>query len=90
MNYSNTAYLSTKGEYTIFSNGDRNISFLTGKRLKKYLRIKERDNGYIVVECLNNDNTQNEDYIDLVPILRNLYFDPDEFLSPIKEVRIHV
>lgn len=27
-------------------------------------------------------------YIDLVPILKNLYFDADEFLKPIKEVRI--
>ena len=29
-----------------------------------------------------------EDYIDLVPILENLYMDPDEFLKPIKGVEI--
>lgn len=29
-----------------------------------------------------------EEYIDLIPILENLYFDVDEFLKPIKEVRI--
>ena len=29
-----------------------------------------------------------EEYIDLIPILQNLYYDVDEFLNPIKEVRI--
>jgi len=29
-----------------------------------------------------------EEYIDLVPILDNLYYDVDEFLKPIKEVKI--
>ena len=31
---------------------------------------------------------EEEEYIDLVPILQNLYFDADEFLNPIKKVRI--
>ena len=29
-----------------------------------------------------------EEYIDLVPILENLYFDVDDFLKPIQKVRI--
>lgn len=29
-----------------------------------------------------------EEYIDLVPILQNLYYDVDEFLALIKEVQI--
>ncbi|WP_418963197.1 DUF7724 family protein [Butyribacter intestini] len=29
-----------------------------------------------------------KEYIDLVPILENLYISPDTFLKPIKEVRI--
>lgn len=29
-----------------------------------------------------------EDYIDLIPILENLYYDIDEFLKPIKGVKI--
>ena len=29
-----------------------------------------------------------EEYIDLVPILEMLYYDVDEFLKPIKEVKI--
>lgn len=29
-----------------------------------------------------------EEYIDLIPILQNLYYDVDEFLVPIEEIRI--
>lgn len=29
-----------------------------------------------------------EEYIDLIPILENLYFDVEEFLAPIEKVRI--
>ena len=29
-----------------------------------------------------------EEYIDLIPILENLYYNADEFLRPIKEVKI--
>jgi hypothetical protein len=31
---------------------------------------------------------EEEEYIDLVPILENLYFDVEEFLKPIQKVRI--
>ena len=31
---------------------------------------------------------EEEEYIDLAPILENLYFDADDFLKPIKKVRI--
>lgn len=30
-----------------------------------------------------------EEYIDLVPILENLYIDPDWFLAPIKNVEVN-
>ena len=36
----------------------------------------------------SHNNKEEEEYIDLTPILRNLYFDPEEFLSQIKAVRI--
>ena len=29
-----------------------------------------------------------EEYIDLIPILKNLYFDTDEFCKQIKEVKV--
>ena len=82
------AYLSNYDDYTTFSYGDRTITFLTGKYLLRYLDIKKWNRGYLVVDCENKDNSVNEDYIDLVPILKNLYIDPDEFLSDIDEVKI--
>ena len=36
----------------------------------------------------NYNQEECEDYIDLVPILRNLYMDVDEFLRDIKGVEI--
>jgi len=36
----------------------------------------------------NEGMEETEEYIDLIPILENLYFDADEFLKPIKEVGI--
>ena len=31
---------------------------------------------------------EEEEYIDLIPILENLYFDVENFLKPIEKVRI--
>lgn len=86
----NTAFLSSKGEYTVFKFRDRVITFFTGKKLERYTKILEWNNGYIVVLCKNkNENKLEEDYIDLLPILSNLYIEPDSFLAPIKEVEIN-
>ena len=44
----------------------------------------------ITVECdlkIYYDKPE-EEYIDLIPVLKNLYFDPDTFLAPIKEVSV--
>ncbi|MBP3902711.1 MAG: hypothetical protein J6D53_14855 [Blautia sp.] len=82
------AYLTSRGEYTTFIYGDRTITFLTGKNLEKYLKIVEWDRGYLVVISKNYGKDPEEDYIDLVPILKNLMIDPDSFLKPIKEVEI--
>ena len=85
----NTAFLSSSGEYTFFKFRDRVITFLTGKRLEKYTKILEWDNGYLVVLCKNkNEEVLEEDYIDLLPILDNLLIEANEFLKPIKEVEI--
>lgn len=85
----NTAFLSSSGEYTFFKFRDRVITFLTGKRLEKYTKILDWDNGYLVVLCKNkNEEVLEEDYIDLLPILDNLLIEANEFLEPIKEVEI--
>lgn len=49
----------------------------------------EWDNGYLVALAkYDNHPAEEEEYIDLIPILQNLYFDPEAFLAPIKDVRI--
>ena len=61
--------------------------YVRGKR--KYGYIKEWDDGYLVVMAKYSHREESEeDYIDLVPILENLYIQPEEFLKSIKEVRI--
>ena len=57
--------------------------------MEYYSSVKEWDHGYLVVMAKYSHNSQEEEeYIDLVPILEKLYFDVDEFLKPIKEVRV--
>ena len=46
---SSEALLSNQGDMTSFRYGNSNIRFRTPKRLKRYVDVKEWDNGYIVV-----------------------------------------
>ena len=88
MTNTNEALLSNKGDMTSFTFGNYNIRFRTPSRLKRYTEVKEWDNGYIVVMADYDGIGITEEYIDLVPILENLYMQPDAFLSPIKGVEI--
>ncbi|MCD8027921.1 MAG: hypothetical protein LUF02_04520 [Erysipelotrichaceae bacterium] len=85
----NTAYLKSENNYTIFTFRQYRLKFLAPNSLERYIKVKEWDHGYIVVDTKykHNDFIE-EEYIDLIPILENLYFDPDEFLEPIKEVKV--
>ncbi len=82
------AILKSDGEYTIFKFRDDVIKFTTSKRLEYYTSIVEWDHGYLVVMAKYKNIDEIEEYIDLIPILDNLYYDVDEFLKPIKEVKI--
>ena len=82
-----TAILSSDGEYTSFEYGDNIIRFATSPKLNKYVEVKTWDNGYIEV-LANYGGRLEEEYIDLIPILKNLYIEPDEFLAPIKHVEV--
>lgn len=82
------AILTSKGEYSIFEFDDQVIRFATSDRLEKYTRIMEWDKGYLVVMAKYKGLEEIEEYIDLVPILEILYYNVDEFLKPIKEVKI--
>lgn len=82
------AILTSRGEYSIFEFNNQIIRFATSDRLEKYTKILEWDKGYIVVMAKYKDIEEVEEYIDLVPILERLYYDVEEFLKPIKEVKI--
>ena len=87
-NLSSEALLSNQGDITSFRYGNSNIRFRAPKRLKRYVDVKEWDNGYIVVMADYEDLGETEEYIDLLPILKNLYINPETFLKPIKSVKI--
>lgn len=81
------AILSNDNDFTIFRYRDYTIRFKAPYSLEYYSEVKEWDNGYLVVMAKYRHNNQNEEeYIDLVPILQKLYISPEEFLKPIKEV----
>ena len=52
------------------------------------IQRKEWDKGYIVVMADYEGLGETEEYIDLLPILKNLYINPETFLKPIKSVKI--
>lgn len=85
---SNEAILSSKNEYTIFKYDRHIIRFRAPYSLERYTRVKEWNNGYLVVMAKYSHNQDEEEYIDLIPILKDLYYDAYEFLAPIKKVRI--
>ena len=84
------ALLSNDGEYISFSFNGRTIRFKGPYSLVRIAKVKEWDNGYLVVDAVysHNRNKLVEDYIDLVPILEDLYIDPKRFLQPIKSVEV--
>ena len=87
-NVVNEAILSNDNEFTSFMFNGHNIRFRTSPRLERYTKVIEWDKGYIVVMAKYKGCDEEEEYIDLIPILRNLYFDVDKFLKPIQKVRI--
>ena len=82
----NTATLGYQGKFAVFKYGDRVIRFKAPYSLEKFTDIKEWNNGYLVVMAKYKNKEPEEDYIDIVPILENLYINPNMFLKPIKQV----
>ena len=83
------ATLCNENNYTVFKYGNHVIRFAAPYSLEHYTEVKEWDKGYLVVMAKYKHNQKpEEEYIDLVPILQNLYFNADEFLEPIKGVRV--
>lgn len=83
------AILSSRDGYTVFQAGPHVIRFRAPYSLERYTRIKAWNNGYLVVDARYSHNgSDEEEYIDLIPILKDLYFDPASFLAPIEGVNI--
>lgn len=86
---SDAALLGNEGGYTVFEFRDRRIRFAAPYSLERYTSVKSWDNGYLVVDAKYTHNAGGEEeYIDLVPILRDLYIDPAAFCEPIKRVEV--
>ncbi len=85
----NEAILCSEDEFTSFKFGGRNIRFKTSPHLERYIEVKKWDNnsGHLIVTARCTDG-ESEEKIELLPILKNLYIEPDEFLKPIKSVRV--
>ena len=75
------AILSSKGLFTSFFFNGHVIHFRTSAKLERYTKILEWDNGYIVVMAKYQNHEEMEEYIDLIPILENLLFNPEEFFK---------
>jgi len=89
MSTDDQALLSHRDGFTVFRFGKHTIRFRAPDSLERYTEIKEWNNGYLVVMAKYTHNAApEEEYIDLVPILRNLFFNAADFLSPIKGVRV--
>ena len=84
-----TAVLSSFDKYTTFSFGGKTLTFRTCNGLERYTRVLLWDNGYIeVMAKYSQRENEIEEYIDLDPILSDLYMDKEAFLKPIRNVRI--
>ena len=84
-----TAYISNNGEYIAFAHNERVIRFKGPKALESIRKVKEWDNGYLVVDAKYDYSDELvEDYIDFGQILRDLYQDDVRFLKPIKKVEV--
>ena len=89
MEAENQALLSSRDGFSVFQFGKNTIRFRAPYSLERYTEIKEWDDGYLVVMAkYTHDETPEEEYIDLVPILNDLFFDAAAFLTPIKGVRV--
>ena len=84
-----TAYISNKKDIISVLFKNTLIRFRGPYSLVKINRVKEWDNGYIVLDVNYSYCDESvEDYIDLQPILCDLYIDDVEFLKPIKQMEV--
>lgn len=89
MSSSNLAFLSNQDRNTVFRFGNHVLPFQAPYSLERYVEVKEWDNGYLVVMAkYSHSDSPIEEYIDLIPILKEQSIDPAAFLSQIHELKI--
>ena len=85
----NHAFLCNQDGNTVFHFGNQVLRFQAPYSLEQYVEVKEWDNGYLVVMAkYSHSDLPIEEYIDLIPILKEQSIDPAAFLSQIHEVKI--
>ena len=85
----NIAYLSSNADYISFVCKGRTIRFRGPYSLERIDHVVEWDHGYIVVmAAYTYTDGLVEDYIDLAPILENLYIEPKVFLQGVDHVEV--
>lgn len=85
-----TAYLSNEKDMIVFRHDGRTVRFRGPYSLERFTAVKEWDNGYLVVMAKYEHNAEpEEEYIDLIPILKDLEIEPSLFLNSITEVRLN-
>ena len=88
-NKGHEAILNNAEGFTAFSFGGYHIRFRAPYSLEHYVDVVKWDDGYLVVLAKYSHITEpEEEYIDLKPILDDLYIDSTAFLKPIKSVRV--
>ena len=86
-----TAYLSNEGRYTLFEFRDKRLKILSPLGLERYISINEfkPEKGYIAVMTKYSDMDEpEEEYIDLLSTLDELYMDRNNFLKPIEKLEV--
>jgi len=77
-----TAVLSSDGPYTLFSFGGRRLKFKAPRCLRRYVRVKKWDDGYLEVDAdYGAELGTVEEYIDLRPVLSSRLRDNIEFMA---------
>ena len=82
------ATIKADGKYSVFTFRDKCIRFRTSTKLKKYLRVKEWNHGYLVVDVDYSTLGETEEYVDITSVLNDLYIDARSFLKPIQGVTV--
>ena len=84
-----TACLSSEGRYTLFRYGDTEIRIIAPRSLERYLEVTEWDRGYLVVQTKYFHSKEPvEEYLDLIPVLDDVFIDSESFLKPIRRVEV--